>query len=815
MPVEEDREIELPVLDERPFSLQVYEENAGRTVRTFVRSDLAVNPNVSDSVEPIQNREKVSDRVVHIEDEIVPNIPAVPRFCEQMEESERGYVQVDGDCKLYVEQEGAGEPIVLLHGGPGATHHYFHPHFSKLADSARVISYDQRGCGLSNRNEGDGYSIDQAVDDLENLRKALGIDRWTVIGHSYGGLLAQCYAKKYPQSCKGLVLTCASPGVLNLEPGRSNAFLSENESKKIGSIHSNPNLTEPQKVYNAFLNGDWKRQDLYKPTREEMAQFALYEWDNDPDFRNNVSQEAGTYDLEGAFKDCPIPTLIAEGGKDMTWNTDKAGKFHQNHPNAQMVTFDNSAHYPFKDEPETFFNELGDFLKKLPAETPSNLPQWEAHVAQWEEAKRNSPDNLISSLYGDPTYYQKIADAYLPEWLNQLKYSSSFREVGFALYITGVYEEALANFQKMEELGTHPFEIATALIWQGHMLDIIGRRDEAITVYKRVEEMNINNEISLDQFGLTYRPSSYATERIKTSFGLERINVDEHTETRDLPENIKQMIHPLQYISSLYNYKPIPEQSEMINLGIDWNSIDTEDMFGDSPSQFDQIDHTYPGAQKHEKGGNVLYTRIPFIRSKLKAEKDGLELVGQKIDDRVRDEVTFGLGILDTKDGESLASFRFNQLKRDGYDEWDMKHREVRSAYRSQGMASNMMQLFEEFLTKRAKKTKVPQVITADIGQVDVLSLLIKDGFEPASPEDQEKISRLFNNDGSLVVTSGPDIEGKARPQWYIFNKKEHCDEDGNVRSDIWESYSKKPEEFLKKSFRIHLKKEISIISMG
>lgn len=515
--IEETGKIEAGA-NQQPFSLAAARSNTGHTVRALVQSDLAAEPTVGDSVEPIQNREKVSDRVVHIEDEIVPDIPAAPRLCEQMEESERGYIQVDENCKLYVEQEGKGEPIVLLHGGPGATHHYFHPHFSKLADSARVISYDQRGCGLSDRNKGDGYSIDQAVDDLENLRKSLGIDRWTVLGHSYGGLLAQNYAKKYPQSCKGLVLTCASPGVLNLESGRDGTFLSEEESRKIGSIHSNSNLTEPQKVYNAFLNGDWKRQNLYKPTKEEAARFALYEWDHDSDFRNSIGQEADSCDLEGVFEGCSIPTLIAEGGQDMTWNKDKPEKFQQNHPNAKMVMFENSAHNPFQDEPERFFDELKGFLDRLPSEPPSNLSEWQAHVAEWEEAKRNSPDNLIGSLYGDPAYYQKIVDAYSPDWLIQLKYSSSFREVGFAFYIAERYDEALTYFQRMEKTGSHPLEIATALIWQGHMLDLLGRRDEAVSIYRRVEGMKINESITLDQFNLTYRPSSYVAERIQSPF---------------------------------------------------------------------------------------------------------------------------------------------------------------------------------------------------------------------------------------------------------------------------------------------------------
>ena len=60
--------------------------------------------------------------------------------------------------------------MVLLHGGPGGTHHYFHPTFSRAAEFSRVIYYDQRGCGLSDYAPGEGYTIQQAADDIEALR---------------------------------------------------------------------------------------------------------------------------------------------------------------------------------------------------------------------------------------------------------------------------------------------------------------------------------------------------------------------------------------------------------------------------------------------------------------------------------------------------------------------------------------------------------------------------------------------------------------------------------------------------------------------
>jgi tetratricopeptide (TPR) repeat protein len=319
---------------------------------------------------------------------------------------------------------------------------------------------------------------------------------------------------------KGLVLTCANSGLTNLNQGRDEAYISREERQQIDSIRQNPDITEQQKIYNSFLNGDWKRQDLYKPTQEEMARFALYEWDNDPDFRNSVGQEAVTSDLEEAFNNCPIPTMIQEGTQDMTWDTDKPGKFKNNHPNARLVEFNDSAHHPFQDEPERFFDELESFIAGLPQKTP-NLALWQKHIAEWEEARQNSPDNLIGelSMAEEKDAYEKIAALYSPDWLEVLKYSSSFREAGFALYIVENYEEALKCFKKMETTSTMGNEeVASALIWQGHMLDLLERRDESILVYQKVVKMDINQEITHDQFDFSYRLSPYAAERIKEPF---------------------------------------------------------------------------------------------------------------------------------------------------------------------------------------------------------------------------------------------------------------------------------------------------------
>src|SRR5512132_114681 len=97
---------------------------------------------------------------------------------------------------------GSGEPIVLLHGGPGMGDYF--GSFPETLSPHRVVSYDQRGCGQSS---GDGsFDVDKQVADLDAIRQHLGVDRLHLFGHSWGGLLAQLYAKAQPQHVASLAL---------------------------------------------------------------------------------------------------------------------------------------------------------------------------------------------------------------------------------------------------------------------------------------------------------------------------------------------------------------------------------------------------------------------------------------------------------------------------------------------------------------------------------------------------------------------------------------------------------------------------------
>src|SRR5205807_16480 len=113
--------------------------------------------------------------------------------------------------RIYTRRVGDGPPpVVVLHGGPGAHHDYLLPQYDRLAHGRALLFYDQRGGGRSPaRDVPVGWQ--EHVADLEALRKHWAIDRLTLLGYSWGGLLAVLYALEHPDRVGRLALVAPAP----------------------------------------------------------------------------------------------------------------------------------------------------------------------------------------------------------------------------------------------------------------------------------------------------------------------------------------------------------------------------------------------------------------------------------------------------------------------------------------------------------------------------------------------------------------------------------------------------------------------------
>ncbi|HEX6433222.1 MAG TPA: alpha/beta fold hydrolase [Gemmatimonadales bacterium] len=118
--------------------------------------------------------------------------------------------QVRG-INLFERHVGQGPPTVILHGGPGAHHDYLLPGFDALAAGRELIYYDQRGGGQSPVARDVPVGWREQVADLEELRRLWDLERLTLAGYSWGGLLAQLYAVEHPERVERLALISPAP----------------------------------------------------------------------------------------------------------------------------------------------------------------------------------------------------------------------------------------------------------------------------------------------------------------------------------------------------------------------------------------------------------------------------------------------------------------------------------------------------------------------------------------------------------------------------------------------------------------------------
>jgi proline iminopeptidase len=273
---------------------------------------------------------------------------------------------------------GEGDPIVLLHGGPGVPD-YLGPVAARLAPRHRVITFDQRGVGASKVRTG-GYSIAVYLGDLEAIRIWLGVKRLHLFGHSWGGLLGQLYAAAYPSRTNSLFLCNSSTGVGPDWKRMEGAVLRHNRS---------------QAGWWGFLAmGGWSLLSLLQgPLGDHGLQRTLAQvWRNyfpdpatappaDPRWLAGISRRAMQQTrqailredsmllLEGANR-AAFPVLVLFGEKDIYGS--EAQLVDARYPQAEHIRLDQTVHLPWIQAPERFAALLRSFYETA---APPAAPQ--------------------------------------------------------------------------------------------------------------------------------------------------------------------------------------------------------------------------------------------------------------------------------------------------------------------------------------------------------------------------------------------------------------------------------------------------------
>jgi proline iminopeptidase len=288
---------------------------------------------------------------------------------------EGNYVLINGS-EIWYETEGTGKPVLLIPGGPGNSHTYFHPWFSDLAENYKVIYFDAFGRGKSDRaKDSTEYTFNRDVEDIELLRKALGYKKWIIIGHSYGGMVAQDYALKYPGSIEKLVLSNSLySGEMWQENDNSSNYEIRNQYPEVwqkvmelrdeGKTSSSQEHVEAYSVPSGLLYF-YDASNAYKVGRDSLSMNTDVYYQiagKDADFL--ISGDIGKLDFRDKLKDLKMPMLILQGRFDRISIPRFAIKYKSYAPHAEFVMFERSGHDPFIEEPDKTFKVIGDFLRR-------------------------------------------------------------------------------------------------------------------------------------------------------------------------------------------------------------------------------------------------------------------------------------------------------------------------------------------------------------------------------------------------------------------------------------------------------------------
>jgi proline iminopeptidase len=270
---------------------------------------------------------------------------------------------------------GAGEEVVfLLSGGPGLPCRYLaEPHLRLVDAGYRVVSYDQLGTGQSDRPKDESlWHVARFAQEVETVRSALGLDRFHLVGHSWGGWLGMEYAVTFPGVLASFVIADSAADIQHLvsELDRLRAGLGIETLRMMQRREAEWSIDhEEYKAAITLLN---HRHVCRLDRWPEPLAASVADWNMDPYM---AVQGPNEFLYIGNLKDWnrleamggfDAPCLIVAGAHDeMTPSC--ALRMHGAIPNSEVAIFPNSSHTPFYEEPEPYFERLLKFLRAHPS----------------------------------------------------------------------------------------------------------------------------------------------------------------------------------------------------------------------------------------------------------------------------------------------------------------------------------------------------------------------------------------------------------------------------------------------------------------
>ena len=267
--------------------------------------------------------------------------------------------------------------LLLLNGGPGATHEYFECMESFLpAEGIELIYYDQLGCGNSeDPKDTSMWDLPRYVEEVEQVRKALNLtnENFYLLGHSWGGILAMEYALKYQQNLKGLIISNMMASAPEYGKYADEVLAKQMDPKVLDTIRaieaakdfSNPKYMEL--LYPNFYMEHILRMPLEswpEPVNRSFAKMnqSLYVTMQGPS-EFGISGKLEKWDVKASLKNITVPTLVV-GAKHDTMDPAHMEWMSKEVKNGSYLFCPNGSHMSLYDDQEIFMKGLISFLLK-------------------------------------------------------------------------------------------------------------------------------------------------------------------------------------------------------------------------------------------------------------------------------------------------------------------------------------------------------------------------------------------------------------------------------------------------------------------
>jgi len=276
-------------------------------------------------------------------------------------------VRID-DTSLFVVERGTGYPVIVLHGGPGLDHHEFADYLDPLTDELRLLLVDQRANGRSERPPESTWTLERMAQDVIMLARALGLNHYAVLGHSFGAFVALQNAVDYPGMAAQTIVSSGIPSMKYLEVVEENLNTFEPvelREQVIASWAREPTVSTGEE--SAQLMADQFPFHFADPLDPRIADYLERTKDTvyAPDVLRLFSANGyGGIEVEDRLGEIPQPVLVATGRHDRTCTVAAAEAIARGVPNAELRIFEHSGHMTFVEEPDLYNAIVRSFLER-------------------------------------------------------------------------------------------------------------------------------------------------------------------------------------------------------------------------------------------------------------------------------------------------------------------------------------------------------------------------------------------------------------------------------------------------------------------